>query len=81
MNTTYSTKWGSDRVAVSADWAQASCQVDGDAHGRQVADFRHSGMAALRAALEDCASAEGMDEDEAESAITAAMSFATEDDL
>ena len=74
--TTIWTKWGSDIVAVSADWAQAACQVMGDEHGRQVADFRHSPEAALREALEDCASHEGMDDDEASDAIDAAMSCA-----
>lgn len=78
--TTIYTKWGSDIIAVSADWAQASCPVEGDEHGRQVADFRHSPEAALRAALEDCASIEGMDDDEAEKAIDAAMSKATHAD-
>lgn len=76
MKTTIYTEWGSDIVAVSADWAEAACPVEGDAHGRQVADFRHSPEAALRAALEDCASAERMDEDEVEDSIDAAMSDA-----
>jgi hypothetical protein len=80
MTTTIWTKWGCDIIAVSADWAQASCAVIGDSHGRQVADFRHSPKAALRAALEDCASAEGMDDDEASDAIDAAMSGATHAD-
>ena len=71
MKTTIHTKWGADDVAVSADWAQASCTVEGDDHGRQVADFRHSPEAALRAQLEDCAIIEGMDD--AEAAIAAAM--------
>jgi len=74
--TTIYTKWGSDIVAVSADWSQAACPVTGDEHGRQVADFRHSPEAALRASLADCASHEGMDDDEAETAIEAAMSHA-----
>ena len=61
--TTISTKWGSDTVSVSADWAQASCPVYGDTRGRQVADFRHRPELAIRAALEDCAASEGMDMD------------------
>mgnify|MGYP000213683603 CR=1 FL=1 len=65
MKTTYSTKWGSDVVSVSADWGEASSRVEGVSGGRQVADFRHSGEAALRAALVECAETEGMDlEDE-----------------
>ena len=78
--TTIYTKWGSDIIAVSADWAQASCPVEGDEHGRQVADFSHSPEAALRAALEDCASHERMSDDEAEEAIDEAMSEATHSD-
>ena len=76
MKTTYTTRWGSDDISVTADWAQASCPVEGDEHGRQVADFRHDGLAALRAALEDCACHEGMSDEEAESQIEAAMSHA-----
>jgi len=76
--TTIWTKWGSDIVAVSADWAQAACPVEGDEHGRQVADFRHSPEAALRASLEDCARIEGADD--ADDAVDAAMSEATHED-
>jgi hypothetical protein len=78
--TTYTTRWGSDDISVTADWAQASCPVEGDEHGRQVADFRHDGRAALRAALEDCASIEGMSDDEAAPLIEAAMKKAREID-
>ena len=80
MKTTIHTKWGSDVVAVSADWAQASDPVEGDEHGRQVADFRHSAVSALRAALEDCAAIEGMEDEEAMAAIDAAMENAVEED-
>ena len=80
MKTTIHTKWGNDVVAVSADWAQASDPVEGDDHGRQVADFRHSPEAALRAQLEDCACIERMDDDEAEAAIDAAMEEAIHED-
>lgn len=76
--TTYTTRWGSDDISVTADWAQASCPVEGDEHGRQVADFRHDGEAALRTALEDCASMEGMSDDESASMIDAAMVEAIE---
>jgi len=61
VKTTYSTKWGSDTVIVSADWGEASSPVDGVSGGRQVADFRHSGSRALRAAIEECAEKDGMD--------------------
>jgi len=60
MRTKYFTEWGSDYVSVSADWSEASSLVEGVSGGRQVADFRHSGEAALRAALEECAVTEGM---------------------
>ena len=76
--TTYTTRWGSDDISVTADWAQASCPVEGDEHGRQVADFRHDGKAALRAALEDCARIEGMSEGEAAHWIKSAMKKARE---
>ena len=78
--TTYTTRWGADDISVTADWAQASCPVEGDEHGRQVADFRHDGRAALRAALEDCASIEGMSDDEAAPLIEAALKKALEID-
>jgi predicted NAD-dependent protein-ADP-ribosyltransferase YbiA (DUF1768 family) len=73
---TYGTRWGSDEVTVTADWAQAACPVDGDAHGRQVAHFGHDGWAALRAAVEDCASFDGLTSDESDALIEAAMAKA-----
>lgn len=76
MKTTYSARWGSSIVSVCADWAQASCPVEGDDHGRQVADFEHSPWRALRAQLEECARIEGMSEDEAELPIAKAMTDA-----
>lgn len=76
---TISTKWGSDKISVTANWAQASDQITGDLDGGyQVADFRHDGRAALRKALEQCASIEGMADDEAETLIDAAMAKAVE---
>lgn len=60
MRTTYTTKWGSDTYSVTADWSEASCSVSGTA-GRQVADFRHSPVRAMRSILEDAAAAEGLD--------------------
>lgn len=76
-----STKWGSDTVKVTANWAQASDQIFGDLEGgHQVADFCHSPRAALRRALEQCARYEGMslDDEETEDQIDAAMEEAVE---
>ena len=73
MRSKHETVWGDITVSVSADWAQASCSVEGDTHGRQVADFRHCWKRALRAQLEDMTSIEGMDDDEAKAAIDKAM--------
>lgn len=79
MTTTISTKWGSDKISVTADWAQASCQIMGDLEGGyQVADLCHSPEAALRRALEQCASHEGIADDEAEDMIDGAMEDAVE---
>jgi hypothetical protein len=47
--------------------------------GYQVANFRHSPHAALRKALEQCASAEGMPLDERDEAIDTAMENAVEE--
>lgn len=75
--------WG-DTYAVRADWAQASDQVqaldaDGDwiATGHQVADYRHSAEAALRAQLELSAIASGPFDETACAEIEAAMERAT----
>lgn len=73
MKTTYRAKVGGDWVEVTADWAQASCPVGGDAHGRQVADFRHSGLAALRAAVEQLFLDSGDDPEECSDDIDAIM--------
>lgn len=76
---TISTKWGSDTISVTANWAEASSQIMGDLDGgHQVADFRHDGRAALRKALEQCASLECIPMDGREEMIDAAMSFAKE---
>ena len=60
--------WAKGEVyAVAANWAQASCPIrvygcngwDYDDHGRQVANFRHSPEAALRAIIESAIEAGG----------------------
>lgn len=66
MKTTIYTQWGRDTIAVSADWSQASCAVEGDAHGRQVADFRHNPTEALRVAVMDAAMVDGLSESDAD---------------
>ncbi len=58
--TTYRTKWGSDMIEISADFAQASDQVAGT-NGRQVADFRHNPSVAMRYTIEREAETEGLD--------------------
>lgn len=73
MKTTIHTRWGSDTIAVSADWAQSSCPVEGDAHGRQVADFRHDPTEALRAAVMDAAMADGLSESDADQLAEVAL--------
>ena len=80
--TTYRTEWYAETIEVGADWAQAAYPVHGDAHGRQVADFQHDGLAALRAAVEDAARADGIDPETTDGAteIDEAMSYAIEDE-
>jgi hypothetical protein len=71
---TISTKWGNDKISVTADWSQASDQIMGDLDGGyQVADFCHSPLAALRKALEQCAKIENMSDEESEPLIDAAL--------
>ena len=78
---TISTKWGSDKISVTANWSQASDQIFGDLEGGfQVADFRHSPTAALRKAIEQCARHEGMslEDDDTQEQIDSAMEEAVE---
>ena len=77
------TMWGSVTVAVAARWSDASAPVmiwDGgwSDSPRQVADYGHSPSRALRAALEECAIAEGLDADQAEALIEQAMDEAVD---
>lgn len=78
--TTIWTTWGNDIIAVSADWSEASCQIEGDSHGRQVAEFCHHPNAALRAALEDKAQSEGLPLDYSRLQIDRAMDSAVHED-
>ena len=57
---THRATWGSETIEISADWDQSSSPVWGVEGGHQVADFRHRVEMAMRAALEDCARAEGI---------------------
>ena len=77
MRTTYSAEWGSDRIAVTADWAQATSQIEGIDGAQQVARFPGP-LAALREALRLEARAEGIDAAEAAMLIDAAMLTARE---
>jgi len=79
--TTITTKWGGETINVTADWAQASDQVQGDINGGfQVADFRHRPKAALAKALKQAAHADGLnlDDDETIDAIDSALDSAIE---
>ena len=67
--------WGADEIyAVAANWAQASSPVrvygergwNCDAHGRQVADFRHNSRDALESIIRDAIRMGGDDPDDAE---------------
>lgn len=63
MKTTYTTTWGSDEIVIAADFAEASAQIEG-LGDRQVADFGHSPRKAMKAALMECAVAEGISNDD-----------------
>lgn len=65
--TIYRTIWGSDTIEISANFAEASCQVEGT-NGRQVADFCHRPEQAMRYAVEQAAVADGLDMDDDETA-------------
>ena len=68
MKATYRTQFSGDTYEITADFCQAGCPVTGDEHGRQVADFRHSPRAAMRAQIEEAIEQGG---DSAESALGA----------
>lgn len=80
MRYTVSTRWGSDIVCVSADWARAECQIEG-LPGFQVADVAHETARAMRKALERAARDDGLDPDDPEVAdkIAVAVAHRTED--
>ena len=69
---TYAAEWGSIEVTISADWAQASCPIEG-LEGWQVATARHRPATAMREALYRLAVSEGMDEGERCEKINEAM--------
>lgn len=65
------TMWGDDWVYVAAtSWGDASSPIMGDAPG-QVGDYRHSKVAALRAALQAMATAGGDDPYEDDATVQA----------
>lgn len=80
MMTTYKTVYGGETIEVSADFSQAACQVFGVSGGRQVADFRHRPVLAIRAAVEEFAEScgEDLDDEDVQNAITAAVAAMTE---
>lgn len=80
------TRCWSEEYAIQANWAQAADQVlvldvDGEwvGTGKQVADFRHDGFAALRSILEEQAQMGGNLAEEIPE-IDRAMRFAKETD-
>lgn len=73
MMTTYTTKIWGETYEITADFAQASCPVHGDEHGRQVADFRHSPRAAMESLLREMVEMGGDDPDESADEINAAL--------
>lgn len=82
MSILITTCW-SDTYGVRADWAEASAYVasldaDGEWHatGKQVANFAHDPMRALRAQLEEAAINSGGLGEDAEAAIEVALSRA-----
>lgn len=79
--TTYKTTMFGDTFEISANFAQASDQIMGDLEGgRQVADFRHSPAAAMKAALEQYIVHSGDDPDDYADAIADALDAMTEED-
>ena len=81
MTTYNTTAWGCE-FEMSANFAEASCQVMGDMHGRQVADFRHEPRAAMRAILEDSVTESGDNPEDVDivGKITEALDAMTESD-
>lgn len=77
MKTTYTAKIWGDEYQITADFAQASCPVEGDEHGRQVADFRHSPRAAMESLLREMVEMGGDDPDESADEINAALDAMT----
>lgn len=63
---TYKASHCGEVFEISGDFDQASSPVYGVEGGRQVADFRHSPAAAMRAAIEECVTAGGDDPDSEE---------------
>ena len=73
MKTTYKVVLWGDVYEITANFANASSSVEGDPHGRQVADFRHSPRAAMESLLREMVSVSGDDPDEYANAIELAL--------
>jgi len=79
MTTTHTTRIFGDTITITADFAQAASPVTGDiSGGYQVADFRHSPAAAMRAALEQLVVASGDSVEDFADQIDKAISKMTE---
>jgi hypothetical protein len=73
MKTTYTVEYMGDIYSLTADFAQASCPIEGDEHGRQVADFRHSPRAAMESLLREMVEMGGDEADDYADEIEAAL--------
>jgi len=78
MKTTYAAGFCGDTYEITADFADASCPIEGDSHGRQVAYFRHSPRAAMEAKLREMVQMSGDDPDKSAEEIEAALDAMTE---
>lgn len=52
---TYKVKMWGETYVIAADFREASCPIEGDGHGRQVADFCHSPRLAMDTVLREMA--------------------------
>lgn len=78
--TTYKTEMYGMEIEMTANFAEASCPVVGDMHGRQVADFSHYPARAMRAILEDSITESGDDPEDFTAEIDDAINAMTESD-
>jgi peptidyl-tRNA hydrolase len=78
--TTYRTNWGMETIEIRANFAEASCPVQG-ADGFQVADFCHRPADAMRHVIETEARAEGLDLDDKDTQAEIAAAVANMEEI